>query len=109
MRRADRENPTWPRRWVRCEYYDALLVRDSHGELRRPGSTATMIYDGQYKLSYYHHLNTGELYDLVEDPEELRDLWDYASCAEIRFRLLAEMLNSASYTNDDGTPVIGEY
>lgn len=109
LRTADHGNPIWLRRGVRCEYYDALPVRDSKGEFRRPGSTATMIYDGRYKLSYYHHLNTGELYDLQEDPEEVRDLWDSGTCTEIRFHLLAEMLNFASYTIDDGIPVIGEY
>ena len=34
-----------------------------------------MYYDGQFKLSVYHGIQFGELYDMENDPQEQHNLW----------------------------------
>ncbi len=64
----DRRPPGAHRRFVRCEYIDALDL---------PGaSVASMYFDGRHKLNLYHSHGLGELYDLEADPGEFIDLWD---------------------------------
>ncbi len=72
------------REWVRCEYYDALDMPD--------GTYATMYRDGRYKLTVYHGHNLGELYDLVEDPNEFCDLWDDPEYVEVKLALMQREL-----------------
>lgn len=68
------------RTFVRCEYIDALDLPAA--------SIATMFFDGRYKLIRYHSDNLGELYDVQEDPEEFRDLWDSAAHQDLKLTLL---------------------
>jgi arylsulfatase A-like enzyme len=59
-----------------------------------PPIEATMVTDGQFKLSLYHG-DGGELYDLKNDPEELHDLMRDPDYCHERLRLtesLAEWL-----------------
>ena len=51
---------------VRSEYYDALDEPD--------GTLATMYRDERYKISVYHGVDVGELYDMEADRTELNDL-----------------------------------
>jgi arylsulfatase A-like enzyme len=71
---------------VRCEYFDAVGAYFTDGN----GTFATMYRRGYYKLSVYHGLNLGELYDLENDPWEHDNLWDSANHQQLKFELLAE-------------------
>ena len=51
-----------------------------------------MVRDERYKLIYYPVGNRVQLFDLAEDPCELRDLSEEAACAEVRERLTATMI-----------------
>lgn len=64
---------------------DAVLV-----ELRATHSTLnqhTLITD-RYKLVVYRHTEEGELYDLEDDPDQYRNLWEDPGSRELRSRLL---------------------
>ena len=68
----------------RKQYYDPLI-------------NCTMIHDGRYKLNIYHNKDLslenaeGELYDLLEDPFETRNLFNESKYCDIKSRLKAEM------------------
>ncbi len=57
----------------------------------------------RYRLSLYDGVPWGELYDLQEDPHELRNLWDDPAHGPIRGRL-AEQLGRAMIANSDTNP-----
>ena len=44
-----------------------------------------------YRLSIYKGLDFGELYDLSDDPDETRNLWDSPDCASIKSDLLFQL------------------
>ena len=54
---------------VYCEYYNAMPWH------KHPAPHATMLRTERYKLVTMHGLGAGELYDLLEDPKESRNLW----------------------------------
>ncbi len=56
-----------------------------------PPIDATMVTDGRYKLSLYHG-DRGELYDLQEDPQELRDLYSESGSCHERVRLTESLV-----------------
>ncbi|MBN1460865.1 MAG: sulfatase-like hydrolase/transferase, partial [Armatimonadetes bacterium] len=56
-------------------------------------------FDGRYKLSVNLH-STDELYDLDEDPQEMKNLIESPAHAEIRDRLHAAMLDWMDRTRD---------
>ncbi len=58
-----------------------------------------MVFDGRYKLTIYL-MSTDELYDLKEDPYEMRNLIDSAKHAEIRDRLHDAILDMMNSTRD---------
>jgi arylsulfatase A-like enzyme len=51
------------------------------------------IRDERYKLVHYLDRDYGELYDLIDDPWERRNLWDDASLAEVKARLIGRILD----------------
>jgi arylsulfatase len=71
---------------VRCEYFDAISAHFCGGN----GTWATMYRRDQYKLSVYHGLNVGELYDLEADPREHRNLWDSPEHEILKHKLIFE-------------------
>ncbi len=71
---------------VRCEYFDALAAHFTDGN----GSYATMYRRGNYKLSVYHGLKIGELYDLQNDPWEHENLWDSSLYQSLKYELIHE-------------------
>ena len=89
---------------VRCEYYAALrsLKRNLSGW---SDSRATMIRDRRYKLAVYHGHPVGELFDLQEDPDEHRNLWNEGSHAELRFDLLRRCFDATAFAIDTGPEV----
>jgi uncharacterized sulfatase len=44
--------------------------------------------DERYKLTVYYNKEYGELYDLQEDPGEIRNLWDDSGSFELKYKLL---------------------
>ena len=51
----------------------------------------TYIED-RYKLTVYHRRNYGELFDLEEDPGELRNLWDDPAAANLKSEMVRRLL-----------------
>jgi arylsulfatase A-like enzyme len=92
---------TTHRRYVRCEYYDALSLVNPKRSLWE-GSRATMIRDHRYKLVTYHGHETGELFDLQNDPEEFENLWDDPQMGDIRFRLMKASFDQTAFAIDTG-------
>lgn len=50
--------------------------------------------DERYKLTLYRGETEGELFDLQEDPDELRNLWDEPEARELKSRLLLRFLQA---------------
>lgn len=75
---------------ARCEYFDALDPHFTGGT----GSFGTMYRTDRYKLSMYHSLGLGELYDLENDLWEHRNLWDDPDHEKIKSQLIQESFNT---------------
>lgn len=88
-------DPGMHREDVRCEYYDAL---------HRPGqeSFGTMYRDRRWKLTVYHGLGLGELYDLEADPHEFNSLWADPAHQGIKAELLAKSFDATVRAMDYG-------
>lgn len=86
------------RKFVRCEYYRALMDDERGFE----GTYATMIRDERYKLVVYHGHELGELFDLEADPGEFNNLWDDPAYADIRFQLLLKNFDALAFAVDVG-------
>jgi len=88
---------------VRCEYFDALASEFTGGN----GTFATMYLEGRYKLSVYHSIGKGELFDLHDDPWEHRNLWDDPNFEDVKNELILKSFNShVNLTTDVGSPRI---
>ena len=74
------------RDYVRSEYIDALDLADH--------STASMYFDGRYKIIIYHNHDTGELYDLQDDPGEFCNLWDHEECHALKADLMSRSFSA---------------
>ena len=48
----------------------------------------------RYKITVYRNGEDGELFDLVEDPGEINNLWDDPSSAQLKSRLLHEFVQA---------------
>jgi arylsulfatase A-like enzyme len=48
----------------------------------------------RYKITVYRSMDDGELFDLEEDPGEIRNLWDQPACQQLKADLLAEFLRA---------------
>jgi len=68
------------RDFVRCEFHDAIGFPNH--------SFAHMYRDRRWKLNVFHGLESGELYDLENDPNEFTSLWDAPAYAEVKTALL---------------------
>lgn len=85
---------------VRCEYFDALDSFFTGGT----GTFATMYRTDRHKLSVYHGLGLGELYDLREDPWEFNNLWDAPASQQLKHELIcASFDNHVMNTTDAGS------
>ena len=83
---------------VYCEYYNAMPWH------KAPNAQATMIRTGDYKLVSVHSLNTGELYDLREDPTETHNQWENPEYATIKLDMLQRLTNRMAWTVDPLPP-----
>lgn len=48
----------------------------------------------RYKLTVYRDREYGELFDLQNDPDERRNLWDDSESADVRAEMLRHSLNA---------------
>ena len=86
---------------VRCEYYDALsLVNPTRSDWNR--SRATMIRTDRHKLVVYHGLEVGQLFDLIEDPDEHENLWERADHEAIKWNLMKRAFDATVAAVDTG-------
>ena len=92
-----------PRGWALCEYLNS-------GHPYDPPVLLTMLRRGPYKLVVQHgppatdRPRTGELYDLDDDPNELRNLWDAPEQAVTRIELERLLLDVLVATGDRSQP-----
>ena len=98
------------RKFVRTEYYatleedrnyDALRSGDEKIELPDDwtGSYACMYCDGRWKLNVFHGSSYGQLFDLNNDPQEQKNLWDEPELQSIKTDLLLKSFDaSVRYT-----------
>ena len=93
-------DPHLHRQFVRSEYYRAL---NPAGRPAFEGSYATMIRDQRYKLVVYHGHETGELFDLLQDPGEFDNLWDALEYRDVRFELMKKSFDALALAVDVGT------
>ena len=87
------------RGFVRCEYYDAIDMRDH--------TFATMYRDKRYKLVVYHGHEEGELYDLVDDPDEFNNLWNVSEKQDTKLDLLKKSFDTSMFAMDRGPERVG--
>lgn len=87
------------RDFVRCEYYDALDQRDH--------TFATMYRDKRYKLVVYHGHQEGELYDLVDDPNEFNNLWYNCDKQELKLDMIKRSFDASMFAMDSGPQRVG--
>lgn len=78
---------------IYCEHFDSSFLYD-------PPPMASCIRTGQYKLSYYHNLNVGELYDLQKDPGEVENLWTSRNVKDVRAEMTEKLLDRMIETVD---------
>ena len=52
----------------------------------------SMIRNEEWKLVHFLHMQCGQLFNLKDDPNEIRNLWDDSSCTNIKKKLLNQLL-----------------
>jgi arylsulfatase A-like enzyme len=78
---------------VYCEYYNTAMHHD-------PRAYATMVRTERYKLVKVHGLPSGELYDLADDPNETRNLWNEPAYRETRLAMTERLCDRMAWTID---------
>jgi choline-sulfatase len=79
---------------VYCEYYNAMPWHT------QPKPHATMVRTAHHKLTLFHGLDTGELYDLQHDPQEIANLWNDQAYQTEKGALLARLCDRMAWTVD---------
>ena len=87
------KNPDHHKDLVYAEYY--------HSAGRMNKVYATMCFDGKYKVIVHHIDDTGEIYDLENDPHEFHNLWNDPSMRDTRFHLVKQCFDHAILSNID--------
>ncbi|HOZ48400.1 MAG TPA: sulfatase-like hydrolase/transferase [Candidatus Hydrogenedentes bacterium] len=70
---------------------DHIIVENRHQPTRLHLRT---YVDERYKLTVYRHADYGELFDLEEDPCEIRNLWNEPSAVELKMRIMHRFLQA---------------
>ena len=63
-----------------------------------------MLRTVTHKMIVYHGTDQGELYDLVNDPDEFENLWNDPDQAELKTQMLKETFDASVFTMDP-TPI----
>jgi arylsulfatase len=61
---------------------------------------AACVRTERYKLSYYHNLGAGELYDLKKDPGEVQNLWASTGVKDVRQEMMEKLMGRMVDTVD---------
>ena len=59
-----------------------------------------MLRNKHYKIVCAHGIDQGELYDMVNDPNETHNLWNHPSYAEVKTKLLKRLCDRIAFTCD---------
>lgn len=100
------EPDSWTRDWALCEYRDS-------GHPYEPAVHVTMLRHDRFKLVVHHGApatdrdRTGELYDLLADPDELDNLWDRREHRRTRATLEQKLLDVLVATEDRSQQRLG--
>ena len=90
---------------IYSEYYQAI----PNGYRMHGGAHATHLRNDHYALTAAHNLDTGELYDLRQDPGEVENRWDDPDYRDIKTGLLARLTARMAGTIDPLPPVEGAF
>jgi arylsulfatase A-like enzyme len=82
---------------VYCEFYNAAWGRDQEQSRL---CQSTMVRTARHKLVVHHALDTGELYDLENDPGEVRNLWNDPAAAAVQGTMLLRLTHRMAWTVD---------
>lgn len=96
--------PDLHKTYVRSEYYDQDL-----GEQPEKISMGTMYRTDRYKLSIYHGHEKSELFDLLEDPDEYKNLWDVPRYQSVKSDLMRKSFDATVGALDTGPEKVGRY
>ena len=66
-----------------------------------------MYRDERYKLVVYHGHDEGELYDLINDPDEFNNLWHTPAQQDIKMELLKRNFDASMFAMDIGPRRVG--
>jgi arylsulfatase A-like enzyme len=87
----------------RIPRHDAVLIEEE-GQRTYYGFDGPVLMRSlvtpRHRLSIYDGVRWGELYDLLDDPCEMRNLWEEPSIREVRFELLERMLRAMMSATD---------
>ena len=86
---------------VYCEFYRSC--EGHNGACDMPAMT-TMLRGKQWKLTVAHGEDSGELYDLENDPGENHNLWGNPDYAKIEREMLVRMTDRLAFTADPLPP-----
>lgn len=82
----------------------AAIVENRH----QPTTIHVRTYvDARYKITVYYNREYGEIFDLQEDPGEIRNLWSLPECAELKSELLLKLIHTELGKEPLSMPRIG--
>jgi arylsulfatase A-like enzyme len=83
------------------EHRDSVYMESYSMPARREAAMmATSVRTRTHKMTVYHSMNTGELYDLRKDPGEFRNLWDDPGSRSAKEEMMARLVARMSETVD---------
>jgi len=88
---------------VYCEYYHGMWAR------AEPRPFATMLRDERYKLVVAHGLETGELYDMTDDPNETHNLWAHPDQQSLKMDLMKRLCDRMAWMVDPLPPRVSGF
>lgn len=68
-----------------------------------------MLRTESHKMVVYHGTDQGELYDLVNDPDEFENLWSNPNQAGLKCKMLKDTFDVSVFTMDPTPPREGPF
>jgi len=78
---------------IYSEHFDSSFLYD-------PPPMGACVRTARYKLSYFYHLASGELYDLEKDPGEVQNLWSSPAAKDVRQEMMEKLMGRMVETVD---------
>ncbi len=88
---------------VYCEYYNAMPYHND------PTAQLTMLRTDTHKIVVDHAHDDGELYDLIDDPQEKNNLWRNPDSLALKAELLTKLTHRMAFTVDPLPPRLSEW